>query len=85
MFGREATFAQDGMLSNYDILFDGVFNEKMISESVTKITFRVKNTGDRIMKVSPPVVRPFEDEYPVMYPVLRGKGAREIFLRKGEY
>ena len=48
------------------------------------MTFRVRNTGDRVLKVSPPVVQPFEDEFPVMYPVLRGVGAREIFLQRGE-
>ena len=66
------------------MLFDGAFNEKMISENLAKVTFRVRNTGERVLRVSPPVVRPFEDEFPVMYPVLRGKGAREIYLRKGE-
>eukprot|EP00345_Euplotes_harpa_P003430 CAMPEP_0168323284 /NCGR_PEP_ID=MMETSP0213-20121227/3392_1 /TAXON_ID=151035 /ORGANISM="Euplotes harpa, Strain FSP1.4" /LENGTH=425 /DNA_ID=CAMNT_0008325331 /DNA_START=123 /DNA_END=1400 /DNA_ORIENTATION=+ len=81
-----------GQSSHAENLFDSNMKDNIVfGKSVSSLSFRVKNVarpGDtryEIIDLDPPVVRIENEAENIVYPVLRGAGARKRSLKIGEY
>lgn len=77
-----------GRTSNSENLFDSTQSEAIVIDKGSKdLTFRVKNvaTDSKELNLQPPIVRTTNKGENVVYPVLRGAGARFHHLKPGEY
>jgi len=91
-FSKTMLTTDGGRTVNEENIFDDTGIENVVvHKGVNSLTFRVKNAkqtrdsfdGDIMML--PPMVRTLNDAEDVVYPVLRGAGARKHNLRPGEY
>lgn len=81
-----------GRTSHSENLFDSTNSEAVVFSSKTDyLSFRVKNVAKERndpaydIEVDPPIVRLLNEADNVVYPVLRGAGARRHTLKPGEY
>lgn len=81
-----------GRTSHSENLFDSTNSEAVVFSSKTEyLSFRIKNVAKdhndpaNEIEVDPPIVRLLNEAENVVYPVLRGAGARRHTLKPGEY
>lgn len=78
-----------GATNHPENLFDSVNENVVIQKSKKALNFRVKNTATKgsgtVVEMDPPIVKISNQGENVIYPVLRGVGARAHTLQPGEY
>ena len=83
-----------GQTSYYDNIKDKTGLEAVVKYSKDSLNFRVKNLNPEIegpsaeeyaIEMDPPIVKQINEADKVLYPVLRGAGARKHKLMPGEY
>jgi len=89
---KKNVLTDNGGLTNHpENLFDSAHENVVIKKKSKQLSFRVTNTnpvtGDSSddIEMDPPIVRIVNEAENVVYPVLRGAGARRHTLSPGEY
>lgn len=78
-----------GRTSNFENLLNEEGDIPRIKKSASSLTFRIKNNNqkgfdDGPIAMKPPLVRVINEAEQVVYPVLKGRGARGLPLETGE-
>jgi len=87
---KKNILTDNGGASNHpENLFDESGDKSVIKKSKGSLKFRVQNTAPTgsgtSVEMDPPIVRVSNEAESVVYPVLRGSGARSHILEPGEY